>query len=92
MTIVRPYLQNKTYDKYTQLVEEYLENKYPGASWDIKVNKKKLSAKFGYEIKVIFDDEPTTTYVYTVENNEVVQVAVSFEKDEFQNGRYIELE
>ena len=71
---VRPYMQNATYDKYTQMVEEHLEKKYPNASWETSFDKEELlTTAFGYQIKVKFADQPTVLYVYKVENGKVIQ-------------------
>jgi len=89
---VRPHIQNATYDKYTQMVEEHLEKKYPNASWETSFDKEDLlTTSFGYEIKVIFDDEPTVLYVYKVEKGKVIQAYVSYKDNDSQNdGKYVE--
>lgn len=89
---VRPYLQNAKYDKYTSMVEEHLEKKYPNASWETSIDKEELSTtSHRYEIKVKFDDEPTVLYVYKVEDGKVIQAYVSYKDDNSQNdGKYVE--
>lgn len=89
---VRPHIQNATYDKYTQMVEEHLEKKYPNASWGISFDKEELlTTSFGYRIKVKFDDEPTVLYVYKVENGKVIQAYYSYLENQHQNeGKYAE--
>ncbi|MGE7999772.1 hypothetical protein ACQKOF_14045 [Lysinibacillus sp. NPDC093190] len=91
LLIVRPYIQDAKYNKYTQMVEEHLEEKYSNASWKISVDKDSLSTTSNrYEIQVKFDDEPTVLYGYRVENGKVIQAYVSFENNAYRNGKYLE--
>ncbi|MEY9976417.1 hypothetical protein [Lysinibacillus sp. RC79] len=91
LLIVRPYIQDAKYNKYTQMVEVHLEEKYPNASWKISVDKDSLSTTSNrYEIQVKFDDEPTVLYGYRVENDKVIQDYVSFENNAYRDGKYLE--
>lgn len=89
---VRPHIQNAKYDKYTQMVEEHLEKKYPNASWETSFDKEELlTTAFGYEIKVKFADEPTVLYGYKIENGKVIQAYYSYLENSSQNeGKYVE--
>ena len=89
---VRPHLQDAKYDKYTQMVEEHLEKKYPNASWETSFNKEELfTTAYGYQIKVKFADDPTVLYVYSIENDKVIQAYVSYNENHLQNdGKYVE--
>lgn len=89
---VRPHIQNAKYDKYTQMVEEHLEKKYPNASWETSFDKEELlTTAFGYEIKVKFADEPTVLYGYKIENGKVIQAYYSYLENSPQNdGKYVE--
>ncbi|MFY0516605.1 hypothetical protein ACOMCU_02055 [Lysinibacillus sp. UGB7] len=89
---VRPHMQDAKYDKYTQMVEEHLEKKYPNASWETSFDKEELlTTAYGYQIKVKFADEPTVLYVYKIENDKVIQAYVSYNENHHQNdGKYVE--
>ncbi|QGG50902.1 hypothetical protein [Lysinibacillus pakistanensis] len=89
---VRPNIQDAKYDKYTQMVEEHLEKKYPNASWETSFDKEELlTTAFGYQIKVKFADERTVLYVYKIENDKVIQAYVSYNENHLQNdGKYVE--
>ncbi|WP_409368686.1 hypothetical protein [Lysinibacillus sp. 38-6] len=89
---IRPHIQDAKYDKYTQMVEEHLEMKYPNASWETSFDKEELlTTAYGYQIKVKFADEPTVLYVYKIENDKVIQAYVSYNENHHQNdGKYVE--
>ncbi|KOP69705.1 hypothetical protein AMS59_22550 [Lysinibacillus sp. FJAT-14745] len=91
LLIVRPHIQDAKYNKYTHMVEEHLEEKYPNASWKISVDKDSLSTTSNrYEIQVKFDDEPTVLYGYRVEKGKVIQAYVSYESNAYRDGKYLE--
>jgi len=91
----RPYGIDAKIDRKVELLEPYLEERYPNTNWTITTvphrteGYKHLNP---YYIGVIFEDEPEVTYHYWVERKEIYQISLSYRKENKEEFKYQESE
>ncbi|WP_026673760.1 hypothetical protein [Alkalihalobacterium bogoriense] len=82
--IARPYWIDSQIEKKVEMLEPYLEQRYPNDEWmitTIPLRENGYKHLNPYYIGVVFKDEPEVTYHYWVEKNNIYQVSFSTKKE-----------
>jgi 2-polyprenyl-3-methyl-5-hydroxy-6-metoxy-1,4-benzoquinol methylase len=87
--VVRPFWIDYHVTIKTEQLNEYLEKKHPDEEWEIS---RRIGRQYNpYYLEVRFENEKDWTYLYSVNDEKIRQVAVSVPDEQYhRNGMHYE--